>query len=367
MPEIQGLPPRRARQKAPPRKRPRRILRLFLLLLGVVIVTLGWYLGYLYNKAVDNIEKIADPTPSVSSLPPEGLAREKPIGMLVLGLDTRAEIGGMNTDVMMAAVFNPQSKTATVVSIPRDSDLNLPGYKSQKANAFYAGFLSTARSKEKLQGDQARKYATEHMKEMISKFLEVPIDYAIIVDFQGFVDVIDALGGINVYVDQDMRYWDHADGTDINLKKGNQTLNGEEALGFVRYRKSRDNLTRESSDFERNERQDRVLAAILDKLKSLGSVTRIGSLMDAAGNNIKSDMPEVQINNFIRTYFGITPKNVRFIALTGEWRSPFVHLDQEKLAEAKRALQEELQPDGRPVAPVATVEPASAETADSAK
>lgn len=343
-----GLPPRRmTRQKPPPRKKPRRILRAFFLLLATVIVILGIYVGQLYIKAVENIEKIADPTPSASSLPPKELARAKPIGMLVLGLDTRAETGGMNTDVMMVAMFNPQSKTATVVSIPRDSDLNLPGYKSQKANAFYAGFLATARGKEKLQGDQARKYATENMKEMMSKFFEVPIDYAVIVDFQGFVDVVDALGGIDVYVDQDMRYWDNADGTDINLKKGDRHLNGEEALGFVRYRKSRDNLTRESSDFERNDRQDRVLAAIVDKLKSLGSITKLGNLMDAVGNNIKTDIPEVQINNFITTYFGITPKNVRFIALTGEWRSPFVVLDETKLKEAKQALQEEMQTEGR--------------------
>lgn len=66
--------------------------------------------------------------------------------MVLLGLDTRAKGGGMNTDVMMVAVFNPNSKSATVISIPRDTLLELEGYGERKANANYATFFSQARS-----------------------------------------------------------------------------------------------------------------------------------------------------------------------------------------------------------------------------
>lgn len=376
-----SLPPRRATRaqaaslpRAPKaRRKPRRLLRIVLSLFAVMIIALGVYVGYLIVKVQDNIGKMAadppvetsygggitdnkDPVPSAES------AGKKPIGILLMGLDTRAETGGLNTDVMMVALFNPDSKTATVVSIPRDSDLNLKGYKQQKANAFYAGFLTTARKTEKLEGAQARRYATEHMKEMMEKFFGVPIQYSVILDFQGFVDVVDALGGVNVYVDQNMRYWDNADGTDIDLKKGDQKLDGEQALGFVRYRKSRDNLTPESSDFQRNDRQDRVLGAILDKLKSLGSIPKLGGVLDAIGDNVKTDIPEAQINNMIKTYFGISKSDVRFMALTGEWRSPFVHLDQDKLEEVKQALQEEMQSGGRVVA--APENPSSSQPAE---
>ncbi|MBW5444853.1 LytR family transcriptional regulator [Cohnella sp. CFH 77786] len=357
-----SLPPRKGKRQAdhspkaaPPRK-PRRLGRIVFGFLALVIIALASYAGYLYYKADRNLDKVANPT--ASSVPKGQLADTKPIGMLVLGLDTRAESGGLNTDVMMAAVFNPKSKTATVVSIPRDSDLGLEGYKKQKANAFYAGFLTYARNKEHLEGDEARQYAKDHMKEMMQTFFDVPIDYTVMLDFQGFVDVVDALGGVDVYVDQDMRYWDKADGTNIDLKKGEQTLKGEDALGFVRYRKSRNNITAPSSDFERNDRQDRVLGAILDKLKSFGSVAKLGGVMDAVGDNMKTDIPRDQINNMISTYFGITKKDVRFIALTGEWKSPYVYLDQAKLEEAKAALKEELLPEGRPSAPMAT-QPAS--------
>jgi LCP family protein required for cell wall assembly len=351
MSQEQPLPPRTARTKAgqPPKnkpsRKPRRAGKIIFSIFALIIVALGSYAGYLYVKAQENLNQIADS--EASSAPVDQLARSKPIGMLVLGLDNRKATGSMNTDVMMVAALNPKTKTVTVVSIPRDSDLNLEGYKTQKANAFYARFLSIARNSEHLEGDDARRYASEQMKRMMSKFFDISLDYTAVVDFQGFVDVVDALGGVTVDVDQDMRYWDKADGTDINLKKGVQKLNGEDALGFVRYRKSRNGETKASSDFERNARQDQVLGAIVDKLKSFGSIAKFGKVMDAVGDNMKTDIPENQLNNMIRTYFGISRQNVRFIALTGQWKSPYVHLDQDRLDEAIRALQEEMRPEGR--------------------
>jgi anionic cell wall polymer biosynthesis LytR-Cps2A-Psr (LCP) family protein len=145
-----------------------------------------------------------------------------------------------------------------------------------------------------------------------------------------------------------MRYVDHADGTNINLKKGEQTLTGQQALDFVRYRKSNDG-TRQSSDFERNDRQSRVLGAILDKLKSLDGVARLGNVIAAVGGNMRTDIPEAQIQNLMKTYFGLSRDHVRFIALEGTWRSPYVYLDDAKLEEAKLALKEELAPEGRSV------------------
>jgi LCP family protein required for cell wall assembly len=252
----------------------------------------------------------------------------------------------MNTDVMMVASFNPITKTATVVSIPRDSDLNMEGYKTHKVNGYYAAFYSNGR-KDGLEGDAANQYARDETRQMLAKFFEIPIDYTAVIDFKGFVDVVDALGGVNVTVDKDMRYVDSVDNTNIDLKKGDQMLDGEQALGFVRYRKS-NRGTAQSSDFERNQRQSQVLGAITDRLKSFSSVTKINKLLDAMGNNMRTDIPQAQIENLISTYFGINRSDIRFIPLEGEWRSPYVYLNEEKLVEAKKALAEELIPTGRP-------------------
>ncbi|BBI34699.1 LCP family protein [Cohnella abietis] len=324
--------------------------RAVFIFIGLVIVALAIYLGYLYNVGKENIEKIADPDPKSNVIPKEERAQVKPIALVLLGLDTRSETGSMNTDVMMVAAFNPKSKTATVISIPRDSDFQLDGYKKHKANGYYAAFYSKARKDDSL-GDDKNKilgYARDETREMLSKFFEVPINYTAVIDFHGFVDVVDALGGVNVYVNKDMRYVDTVDNTDINLKKGEQKLDGEQALGFVRYRKS-NRGTAESSDFERNERQSQVLGAITDRLKSFGTVTKIDEILNAVGNNMRTDIPSVQIENMIKTYFGINRSDIRFIPLAGTWKSPYVYLDKEKLEEAKQALKEELSSEGRHV------------------
>jgi len=349
------LPPRagrqaaeRARKSKPARKgrRPRIWLRLFFSLLGAAIIFLAAFAGYLYVQTQSAIRDIADQ--SGAEVASADRAQVKPLGFLLLGLDSRKETGSLNTDVMMVAALNPNTKTATVVTIPRDSLLGLDGYKREKANAYYAGFLRYAQTTEKLKGEDAKQYAREKTREMYEKFFGVDLDYTAVINFQGFADVVDALGGIDVYVDQDMRYVDHADGTNINLKKGEQTLTGQQALDFVRYRKSNDG-TRQSSDFERNDRQSRVLGAILDKLKSLDGVARLGNVIAAVGGNMRTDIPEAQIQNLMKTYFGLSRDHVRFIALEGTWRSPYVYLDDAKLEEAKLALKEELAPEGRSV------------------
>jgi len=344
------------RASKPPGKKKFRWGRFFFILLGVIILALVAIVGYLYVVGDKNLTKIAKPEEGNGAIviPEKERAQVKPISLTLLGLDTRSETGSMNTDVMMVAAFNPVTKTATVVSIPRDSDLNLDGYKRHKANAYYAAFYMYGRNTEKLEKDKLTGYARDETRQMLSKFFDIPIDYTAVIDFQGFVDVVDALGGVTVTVDKDMRYVDSVDGTNIDLKKGEQMLSGEQALGFVRYRKSNSNRgfkpTAESSDFERNERQSQVLGAITDKLKSFSSITKVDDVLNAVGDNLRTDIPKAQITNMIATYFGINRSDIRFIPLTGTWKSPYVYLDEDKLQEAKKALAEELNPEGRPAA-----------------
>jgi len=347
----------RNNQAAPkkPKKNKKKIRwgKMLFISVGVIIVALACYVWYLYSVGDKNLTKIAKPQDDndvTLTIPKDERAQVKPISLVLLGLDTRTETGSMNTDVMMVAAFNPITKTATVVSIPRDSDLDLDGYKKHKANAYYAAFYSKARKDETINGDKDKVagYARDETREMLSKFFGIPINYTAVIDFHGFVDVVDALGGVKVTVDKDMRYVDTVDGTDINLRKGEQELDGEQALGFVRYRKS-NRGTAESSDFERNERQSQVLGAITDRLKSLSTVTKIEPILNAVGDNMRTDIPKEQIENIIKTYFGINRSDIRFIPLPGIWKSPYVYLDEEKLQEAKQALTEELNSEGRPL------------------
>jgi LCP family protein required for cell wall assembly len=217
-----------------------------------------------------------------------------------------------------------------MVSIPRDTRMHPPGFsKARKANFFYASL----RKKED---------SFTRVKKIYSDYLNVPIDHMMVLDFKAFSRTIDVLGGVEVTVKKDMRYVDTADGTNINLSKGIQTLNGKQALDYVRYRKS--NMgTAGSSDFERNERQQQVIAAMLNNVKSVGGVLSLGSIFEAMGDNVRSDIPSSEIKAMMTTYSSMNPSNIEYVHLVGPWRSPFVYLDATEVNKATQSLNKQLQ------------------------
>lgn len=252
--------------------------------------------------------------------------------ILLLGTDNRPRLGSLNTDVIMLVSLRPDPRSAVIVSMPRDTYMDPTGWKAGKANGFYAKARSVNKDK-----------AYTYVREIFGEFFDVPIDYVVEIDFKAFEDIIDAFGGITVDVDMDMRYVDPTDGTNINLKKGRQLLDGKQALDFVRYRKSNDG-TAESSDFERNMRQQQVISALVAKIKSIETVFRIGEVLDAAGANIKTSIPRKEIESLIRTYAGIKNEDIEFLRLEGTWRSPYVWPNQDSLNEIKQKLKDHRAP-----------------------
>ncbi|WP_018753278.1 LCP family protein [Paenibacillus sanguinis] len=336
----QALPPRGKGPKGSSKKTGRnkkksggfaRFLKFALTLMIIGIIGVGLYAGYLFYTA----DQVIDATGTSENVAPEKSAKVKPITMLLLGTDYRPETGTHLSDVMMVISMNPETKSATVVSLPRDTKLELDGYKTNKINAFYPNFLAA----EKKSGTSAE----QEMKAMMSKFFEISIDYITVLNFQGFRDVVDSLGGVDVNVDADMCYRDRADGTDINLKQGLQHLNGEDALGFVRYRKSNCKpKTKGSDDFDRNRRQNEVLHALIDQAKSLNGVMGAGKVIESVGKNMETDLESQQMKNMIQAYWSISKENVDFMPITGDWKSPYVYLHESELEAAKQALRNEL-------------------------
>ncbi|OAB30110.1 transcriptional regulator [Paenibacillus macquariensis subsp. defensor] len=337
------LPPRNRGGASPqprlPKKKKKKksafksFLKLLLIVIILVFLAVAGYVGWLALKVDDTILNTGVDTP----VAPEASAKIKPITMLLLGTDYRPKTGTHLTDVMMVATFNPDTKSATVVSIPRDTRIELDGYKVRKANAYYPTFLEA----EKKSGITAQ----DEMKQMFTKYLGLPIDYVTVINFQGFSDVVDALGGVDVNISMDMCYKDTADGTDIDLKKGPAELKGEDALGYVRYRHSGPGCkprTKESDDFSRNERQNEVLHALIDQMQTFSGATKIGSVLDAVKDNMETDLEKAQLKNIIATYWNISKSNVKFVPVTGEWKSPFVYINDEELDNAKQALMNEL-------------------------
>ncbi|MCR8641616.1 LCP family protein [Paenibacillus sp. N1-5-1-14] len=313
----------------------RKALWIILTTLLIAVMGMGSWAGYLYYKGNELVGKISTVGPDESGKEVTTTAVEpaKPITLLLMGIDFRKETGSLNSDVIMVASLNPETKSATIVSLPRDfqmkpKDRNL---QSRKANYYYPHFYL-----------QDKLTAFSNTKKLFSEFLQVPIDAAVTIDFDGFRKVIDELGGVDVNVSMDMRYVDEEDGTNINLKKGQQKLNGKQALDYVRYRKS--NMgTDGTTDYDRNMRQQEVIHQVMEKVMSLGGVMKLGQLMDVAGDSIRTDIPGKQLMGFFQKYIGIDRSQIDFIGLEGEWESPFIILTQEEIDLARLSLKTELQ------------------------
>lgn len=325
---IPPLPPRTERLGS--HRRPRSLLKTVLYVFLSLLIGGAVYAGYLFYKFDSLLDHVSSGKSGNTAA--KQSASVKPMAFLLLGLDTRQQTGSLNTDVIMVATLNPIKQTAAIISIPRDTYFKPEGYRARKINSFYSVALREDKDK-----------ADDLLKSMIGDYLGIPIDYMAVVNFKTFEDIVDKFGGIRVDVDMDMRYVDHADGTDINLHQGSQVLNGKQALDFVRYRKS--NMgTAGSSDFQRNERQQKVVSAIVDKFKTLEGALKLGGVLDGLRENVKTDIPKTEMEQFIKTYFGINNERIQYYHLEGSWQSPYTYLDTASLEKAKSMLREQLNP-----------------------
>ena len=162
------------------------------------------------------------------------------INILVLGVDARDDDVG-RSDTTFVVTIDTIARRITMLSIPRDSRVKIDGHGWDKINHAYA-------------------YGGSKLsKSVVEKLLGIPIEYTVVMNFQGFVRMIDALGGVTIAVDKRMYYSDPYDddrGLYIDLHPGVQKLNGKAAIEYVRYRD-------EEGDIGRVARQQKFLTALL--------------------------------------------------------------------------------------------------------
>lgn len=304
----------------------------------VVIIVVGYWVWYANHK-LNHISTVANQEGGASTTVQDMLSPNKePFAFILLGIDYRPELPGRRTDVVMVGAVHPDTQEAVLVSLPRDTYLQLPSYHPDKLNHYYPKFCTR-----KDQGKLDSLTPEDEMKRMLGEYMGVPIDYAAVINFKGFSDVVDAVGGVNVNIDQNMCYRDRADGTHINLKTGAQTLDGKNALDFVRYRKSNCRpMTKGTTETDRNLRQNAVLKEIVGKLQSLGGLTKVTDVMDALADHFKIDMSPSQIRSSIATYLGMNRDHIHYISVDGNWVSPYIYPDVAKLEKGKQALRDVL-------------------------
>ena len=189
-----------------------------------------------------------------SDLPPawDGASR---ITVLIVGLDYRdwlANEGPPRSDTMILLTIDPLTKTAGMLSIPRDMWVNVPGFGYSRINMAYANGEGS-----KLPGG-----GPELARKTVEQFIGVPIQYYAQIDFSTFASFIDEIGGIEIYNDENLRLDPLGTGKDkIKLTCcGWRRLNGERALAYARFRKDKE------GDIARAKRQQKVIIAIRNKV-----------------------------------------------------------------------------------------------------
>jgi len=200
------------------------------------------------------------------------------------------------SDMMMLSRIDFENRAAYLLSIPRDTWVRLPGSRHYaKINAAHAigGPRYSARAVAELVGVRPR--------------------YMLTLDFHGFARAIDALGGIDIEVDRNMDYDDNWGDLHVHLRKGYQHLNGHQALGFVRFRHADRGAA--DNDFKRAERQQRMLAAIKQKLKNPLTWVRLPYVCDAVRPSLATNLTFGQLLCLAAFAPRVPPANLHMLTL----------------------------------------------------
>ena len=214
--------------------------------------------------------------------------------ILVLGSDRRPNTPNWRTDVMMIVALDYENNRAGVISIPRDIFIDrIPDHNPNKINVVdYLG-----------EQDEPDGGGPKLLGSIIQEKLGIPIHHYVRFDFNGFVELVDALGGVEVEID--CPYYDYFQIEDVvlNVKPGIQVLSGEEALVYVRSR-------RLGGDLDRARRQQRFIWAIRNHVLNENILTKLPALYSALGDSVQTDLGIVQILRVARFALGLDKENI---------------------------------------------------------
>ncbi|TAE61671.1 MAG: LytR family transcriptional regulator [Nostocales cyanobacterium] len=199
-------------------------------------------------------------------------------------------------DVMLLIKFDPETKKITMLSIPRDTRTEIEGFGVKKINAANVdgGPALTAQTVSNLLGG-------------------IGIDRYVRINVLGVSKLIDALGGVTVYVPKDMKYVDESQHLYINLKAGKQHLEGDQALQLLRFRHD------ELGDIGRIQRQQMVLRALIDQTLNPGTLTRLPDILNTVKDNIDTNLTVEELVALVGFGTRTNRSNMEMLMLPGRF------------------------------------------------
>jgi LCP family protein required for cell wall assembly len=218
--------------------------------------------------------------------------------ILLLGVDSNGQgtdmWQGTRSDTILVINIDPKTHTVKAISIPRDSKVYLPDNKGvQKINSAHAiGGVNL-------------------VKKTLKETFGIKIDRYILIHDEAVEKIVDALGGIPIYVEKKMLYHDYAGKLHIDLEKGNTILNGKQAVGYLRYRK--DGL----GDIGRTHRQQWFMKSLFERLHSPQIITKIPEVINVANTYIKTDMSFYELSQYAAMARSIDKNKLEIATLPG--------------------------------------------------
>ncbi|MGG3887934.1 LCP family protein [Metabacillus fastidiosus] len=274
----------------------KRILLTLLLFLIIIGASVGYTLYKTYQSASNSYLELE--RGEKSKLRENAVkVNEDPFSLLLMGVEdysTNGENG--RTDTLILLTINPKDESIKMLSIPRDTRVLIPEKeKKTKINHAYA-------------------YGGRNLTiETVEDFLNIPIDYYAEVNFRAFKEVVDELNGVTVNVPFD--FWENSDEDNrrIYFKKGEMTLDGEEALAYARMRK-RD----PRGDFGRNDRQTQIISAMLDKATAPSNIFKLDDIAAHIGKYAKTNFKVMDALALQQKYPHLNSSNIGKLKLEGE-------------------------------------------------
>lgn len=267
-------------QQEPTPKRKLRWGKLLIIVvaLSALIASLFWGSVWVYKNLINPPTRVVvDMEPDQSGSGKDLVVTEElgeRINILLLGVDDGDSEASADepkrTDAILLLSVDPDNEKVSVLSIPRDTKVVLPGHRDpSKINAAFAygGAVMT--------------------KQTVQSLLQIPVHYYALANWRGFIEVVDLIGGVDLYVEKNMYYEDPYADLFIDIKHGYQHMDGETAGKYVRFRGD------ELGDIGRVQRQQKFLRAAAEQMFSFQNLTKIGAIMDTIDKYIDTDLNTV--------------------------------------------------------------------------
>lgn len=233
------------------------------------------------------------------------------VNVLVVGIDNAKTV--QRSDTIVVLHLNEVKNRIGVLSIPRDTRVNIPGFGMTKINHAYAhGGMSL-------------------LRQTVSSFLNIPIDYYVQVNLGGVEKIVDELGGVPIEVEKSLKYHDYAGDLHIDLQPGKQVLSGKDATAYLRFRRDR------KGDIGRIDRQQKFMKSVTEKILGSGNLLRSPGLLKKLMKMVNTDLSLRQMLGFAtqfgdafisnRFQSGTVPGAVALIGGVSYWRPDITAMD----------------------------------------